>query len=281
MTAVGTQAMAVFRGRSRDAVIGLREQLSSGADTVSDFAAVGDELFAVTTLLDDQAGLRRALTDPARSAEDRSGLVRDLLRGKVSQTASDVAATAAASTWSRVRDLADGLEYAGVWALVLGAERAGQLGDLEDELFRFGRIVESDAALLRALTDRTVPAQPRVELAGSLLAGRVSDLTVRLVEHAVSTPRGRTLDEALAAYVSVVAERKDELVAVVYTAIPLSTEQYDRLSATLGRQYGRAVDLKVVVDQSVVGGLRIQIGDELIDASLAGRLDRARRKLAS
>lgn len=280
MTAVGTQAMAVFRGRSRDAVVQLRERLTSQADTVPDIAAVGVELFAVTALLDAQPALRRSLTDAARSGADRAELVKGLLRGKVGETAVEVTAAAVALTWSRVRDLADGLEYAAVWALVIAAERTGKLADLEDELFRFGRIVEGDAGLLRALTDRSVGVEPRIELARSLLAGRVADLTVRLVEHAVANPRGRTLDEALAGYVSVAAERKQQLIAVVYAAVPLSAEQRDQLSATLARQYDRAVDLKVIVDPSVVGGLRIQIGDELIDASLAGRLDRARRKLA-
>jgi F-type H+-transporting ATPase subunit delta len=280
MSAVTVDAKAEFRGASRDSLAELREALTSTAEGTSDPAALGEELFAVANLLDAQVALRRALTDPSRTADERAEFVTSLLSGKVSSESAELVAGAVRSNWSRVRDLADALEYAGVLAVVIGAESARRLEDLEDELFRFSRIVESDSALLRALTNRGIDAEPKAELASSLLEGKATDATVRLVRHAVTAPRGRTFDEALAAYISIAAERKNQLVAIVHTAVPLSEQQRSRLVAALTRQYGHEVDLQVVVDPSVVGGLRVQIGDELIDGTLAGRLDDARRRLA-
>lgn len=284
MSAVTVDAKAEFRGASRDSVAELRQALTTKVEprsgTVSDPAALGGELFAVAILLDAQPALRRALTDPSRTPDERADFVTGLLGGQVSSDTAELVASAVRSTWARVRDLADALEYAGVLAVVIGAEGSSRLEELEDELFRFSRIVESDSALLRALTDRSIDAGPKAELAASLLEGKATDATVLLVRHAVTAPRGRTFDEALAAYISIAAERKNQLVAVVHTAVPLTDQQRTRLVAALTRQYGHEVDLQVVVDPSVVGGLRVQIGDELIDGTLAGRLDGTRRRLA-
>lgn len=280
MSALTVDARAGFRGASRDALAELRQALTAKAESAGDAVALGEELFAVANLLDAQPALRRALTDRARTPEERSEFVQGLLSGQVSAAASELTGAAVTSTWSRVRDLADALEYAGVLAVVIGAERSSRLEELEDELFRFSRIVEGDAELLRVLTDRGADPGPRAELAAGLLEGKATDATVRLVRHAVTAPRGRTFDEALAAYISIAAERKNQLVAVVHSAVPLSDQQRSRLVSALTRQYGHEVDLQVIVDPSVVGGLRVQIGDELIDGTLAGRLDEARRKLA-
>ena len=281
MTALTVDAKAGFRGGSRDSLRRVRAVLDQGLATRTRYALeVGEELFAVANLLDEQPALRRALTDPARDAEERAGLISGLLRDQVQEVTLEVVTEAVRQAWSRIRDLADALEYAGIWAIVLGAEAAGRLEELEDELFRFGRIVAGDARLLRALTDRSAPVEVRVRLATDLLTGKSTDATVRLVTHAVTAPRGRTFDEAMGAFVSVAAERKGQLVAVVQTAVELSAQQKDRLRTLLTRQYGRAVDLQIVVDPDIVGGLRIQIGDELIDGSIAGRLDDARRRLA-
>jgi F-type H+-transporting ATPase subunit delta len=284
MSALTVDARAGFRGASRNALAELRQALTARAESSgsagADAVALGEELFAVANLLDAQPALRRALTDRSRTPEERSEFVQSLLGGQVSEATAELTGAAVTSTWSRVRDLADALEYAGVLAVVIGAERSSRLDELEDELFRFSRIVEGDSGLLRVLTDHATDPGPRAELAAGLLEGKATDATVRLVRHAVTAPRGRTFDEALAAYISIAAERKNQLVAVVHSAVPLSDQQRSRLVAALTRQYGHEVDLQLIVDPNVVGGLRVQIGDELIDGTLAGRLDDARRRLA-
>jgi F0F1-type ATP synthase delta subunit len=163
MSALTVDARAGFRGASRNALAELRQALtaraessgSAGADTV----ALGEELFAVASLLDAQPALRRALTDRSRTPEERSEFVQSLLGGQVSEAAAELTGAAVTSTWSRVRDLADALEYAGVLAVVIGAERSSRLDELEDELFRFSRIVEGDSGLLRVLNRPGTPGR--------------------------------------------------------------------------------------------------------------------------
>lgn len=270
-----TLGTSSFRGVSRDSVTELRDRLAESTPTNI------DELFAVAELLDEQPTLRRALTDPSRTAEDRAGLAASLLDGRVSAEVTQLVTEAARRGWSRVRDMADALEYLGVFAQILAAQRAGILDDLEDELFRFGRIVENTRELRAALGDSTVPAERRAELARDLIGERASEGTVRLVRQAVSRPRGRDLLSALESYVLIASAWRERLVAVVRTAVPLDEAHQQRLKELLSRQYDRDVDLNLIVDETVVGGLRIEVGDDVIDGSVAARLDQARRKLAS
>lgn len=264
-----------FRGVSRDSVTELRDRLAESTPTNI------DELFAVAELLDEQPTLRRALTDPSRGPEDRAGLATSLLDGRVSAEVVELVGEAARRGWSRIRDLTDALEYLGVFAQIVEAQRADRLDELEDELFRFGRIVESTPELRAALGDSTVAGERRAELARDLIGDRASEATTRLVRQAVLRPRGRDLLTALESYVQIASAWRERLVAVVRTAVPLDDAHQQRLKDLLTRQYGRDVDLNLVVDQTVLGGLRIEVGNDVIDGSVAARLDQARRKLAS
>jgi F-type H+-transporting ATPase subunit delta len=269
--------MIDFRGTSRDSLATLRQQLTeSGAGS----AELGSELFAVATLLDGQPALRRALTDPARSGDERAGLAENLLRSQVGSTTLGLVTAAAKQSWGRPRDVADAIEHLGVLAEVMAAEGSGHLDDLEDELFRFGRLVAGNGELERALTDRAVPAAHRAELVHNLLDRKASPSTVGLVQQAVTAPRGLSLAEALESFGKIAADWRSRLVATVTTAVPLGASERDRLAAALARQYGHEIHLNVVVDPHVIGGIRVEIGEELIDGSIAGRLDDARRRLA-
>lgn len=246
----------------------------------SEVAGLGDELFAVVRLLDSSVGLRRALSDPSRDPQTKADLVARLLSGKVSGTTVDVVSGMARDRWSSARDLADAAEHLGVLAVVASAQNDGTLDTLEDELFRFGRIVVADTALHRALQDRAVPAQSRAQLVEQLLAGKVTPQTLVLARQAAAYPRGRRLDAALDAFGQVAAERRNRLVATVQCAVPLTLAHRERLAAALTRIYGRTMHLDVDVVPEVLGGMRIQVGDEVIDASVVTRLDEARRRLA-
>jgi F-type H+-transporting ATPase subunit delta len=250
-----------------------------GAET-PDASTVGEELFAVTRLLDSSAALRRALTDPNSDGESKAGLVGRLLDGKVSGATVDVVSGLARSRWSSSRDLADACEELGVQATLAGAERDGVLEQVEDELFRFGRIVAGDRELRAALTDRTAPQESRTGLITRLLEGRATPATLVLAREVVGSPRGRRLEQALDDTGQAIAARRDRSVARVVSALPLTEDQRTRLSEALGRVYGRSMHLDVDVDPSLVGGLRIQVGDEVIDASVVARLARAERQLA-
>jgi F-type H+-transporting ATPase subunit delta len=219
------------------------------------------------------------VTDPATAPEARSNLLRGLLADRIDPSAADVAAIGARQRWSAGRDLGDCLEHAGVVAQVMAAEQAGQADELEDELFRFGRIVAAERDLRDALTDRSVPASHRAELVRSLLGDKATAATVRLVEQALAG-RHRSLAVALDEYQKVAAERRERMVATVRVARPLPEDDKRRLAEALHRQYDRPVHLNVVIDEEVLGGLRVEIGDEVIDGTVASRLDDARRRLA-
>jgi F-type H+-transporting ATPase subunit delta len=271
---------AAMQGASRESLAAARETLGTlirSGDT--DLGALGDELFELTALLDREHGLRRALTDPARSGDDRAGLARGVLGDRVGSAALDVFVWAVRARWSAPRDLADALELLAVEALVAAAERAGRLDAVEDELFRISRIVAGSPELRAALADRAAPVASRAALIEGLLEDRVADETRRLARQAVVAPRGRTFDRILEEYSRVAADRRSRLVATVTATVPLTEEQRRRLGAALAGIYGHDVHLNVEIDPDLVGGIRVEIGDEVIDGSVASRLDDARRRL--
>ena len=243
--------------------------------------ALATDLAAVVALLDREISLRRILTDPAAAGDRKADLVRSLLTGKVRDDAVDVVADAAASPWSRPRDIADALETLSVLCSVIEAERDGYLDDLEDALFRFGRVVGGDPRLRSVLGDPTLPAEAKSELVRMLLAGKVATATLRLIEQAIAQPRGRTLDLVLDEYADLAAVYRRQVIAIVRAARPLTDAQRQRLSAELRRIYGRDVQLNVVVDAATVGGISVQVGDEVVDGTIIARLDEAKRRLAS
>ncbi|OLF18681.1 F0F1 ATP synthase subunit delta [Actinophytocola xanthii] len=241
---------------------------------------LGDELFAVVRLFDGEVGLRRALGDSSAEPERRERLLSGLLSGKVSQQALEVLVAVVRERWSTPRELLDGIERLGRTALLVRAERAGRLDAVEDELFRFGRIVAGDTALEQALTDRTTPASAKAELVRTLIGNKAEAVTVRLVEQLVVAPQGRALVAGLGELAEEAAKRRERSVAYVVSAGPLTEQQQERLAATLNRIYARPIALHVEVDPDILGGLVIRVGDEVIDGSATGRLDQLRRRLA-
>jgi F-type H+-transporting ATPase subunit delta len=268
-----------MRGSSRTSLAAATDRVEPLLGT-PEAAGLGEELFAVARLFDSSARLRRAVTDPSRDAGAKADLVGRLLTGKVSGTAVDVVSGMARDRWSAGRDIADACERLGALAVVASAQSDGNLDALEDELFRFGRIVDGDPALRRAMDDRALPAEGKAQLVERLLAGKVTPQTLVLARQATAYPRGRRMEAVLAEFGEVAAARRHRLVATVQSAVPLTESQRQRLSSALTRIYGQTMHLDVEVDPEVMGGLRIQVGDEVIDASVVTRLDEARRRLA-
>ncbi len=241
---------------------------------------LGDELFGVVRLLDAEVGLRRALGDSSAAPERREQLLSGLLSGKVSDQALEVLATTVRARWSTPRELVDGIDQLGRTALLVRAERDGRLDAVEDELFRFGRIVAGDTRLEQALTDRAAPNEAKAELVRTLIGNQAEDVTVRLIEQLVLAPQGRALVVGLGELAAEAAKRRERSVAFVVSAGPLTEQQQERLAATLHRIYARPIALHVEVDPSIQGGLVIKVGDEVIDGSATGRIDDLRRRLA-
>jgi F-type H+-transporting ATPase subunit delta len=270
-----------MRGASRAAFGRARDRLAALAADPETAAALGDELFAVTGLLDAEPGLRRALADPASPAGARTGLARGLLGGRVSRATLDLLAGLVADRWSAPGDLADAAEQLAVLATAAAAGSAAALGDLEDDLFRFGQITEAEPELYAALASPVLPAGRKRALLEALLAGKVSGQCLRLVTQAVTCPRGRSLEATFAEYARLVAAWRDRLIAVVRVAVELTGSERERLTAALAASYGQGIQVNVIVDPQVGGGMSVQIGDELIDGTIASRLAALRRRLAA
>jgi F-type H+-transporting ATPase subunit delta len=270
-----------MRGASRASLAEARQQLSAAVTSAPAARTLGDELFAVVTLLDTEHAVRRALTDGSRPTEARTGLVRDLLGGRVTDATLDLVAVLAAGQWSRPADLSEAVEQLAVLAIVAAAERGRHLDDLEDQLFRFGRVVAGAPELRTILSNPDVPAGAKGALLDSLLEGKATPDTRRLIGEAAAHPRGRSLDDTLTEYARLAAQWRERLIAVVRVAIALTADQRERLAAALAATYGHEIHLNVIIDPHVVGGISVRIGDEFIDGSVASRLALLRRRMAA
>jgi F-type H+-transporting ATPase subunit delta len=279
--------MTQFHAASREALAASEQKLLDvlGAKPAARTKAVtaeqlGDEVLSVVRLLDGEPGLRRVLGDSSAAPARREDMLSNLLSGKVSAPALQVLVAAVGQRWSSPRELVDGLDELGRTTLLVHAEREGRLDAVEDELFRFSRIVAADSDLERALTDRTAPSASKVSLIEELLGGKADAVTVRLVEALVTVPRGRTVVNGLGELAAEAAKRRERSVAYVVAPVPLTDQQEERLAATLQRIYSRPIALHVEVDPDIQGGLVIKVGDEVIDGSATGRIDELRRRLA-
>jgi F-type H+-transporting ATPase subunit delta len=272
-----------MRGPSRASLGAAKERLAAGLAGAQAAQAdeVGDQLFEVVVLLDREPGLRRALSDSSRDRESRSGLAQALLAGKVSDATLDLVTVLAEGRWSEPGDLPDAAEQLAVLAIAEAADKNGQLDELEDELFRFSRIVQANPELRSALSNQFAPADARSGLVSDLVAGKVSDPALRLITQAAGHPRGRSLDTGLETYANLVAELRERLIAEVHVAKPLTSEQRGRLAAALVAAYGHDVYLNVVVEPDLIGGVTVRIGDELINGSVASRLAELHRRLSA
>jgi F-type H+-transporting ATPase subunit delta len=266
-------SLAELTGRLREELAGERARTAAGQ--------VADGLFAVVHLLDREHTLRRALSDPAKPGGEKAAVAETLLTGKVPSEVTELTVEAARRRWSRPRDLPDALEETAVRALITGADAEGQLDDVEDELFRFGRVVAAEPALRVALSNPVLPPDRKRDLLAALLEGKATSWTLRLVTEAAQYPRGRSLEKSLDEYARLAAQQRERLVAVVRTATELSPAQRDRLAAALARIYSRDVHLNVVLDPRVIGGLSVRIADDVIDGTVAGRLETVRRRLGA
>ncbi len=296
----------------------MRHQLLGYAAAVlesagDDRSQLAQELAWFTTILHDDEALRRALTDPNLAAATRRAVVEDILGSRAlpgtarlvgfavsSERAPDLPAVLAALTalaeqaagapaeageppevqapaggHSATRERLDG--YA--TALFEELEQRGAVEDIEDDLFRFARTVEATDPLRQALTTGRLPSATRRAIVGDLLGSRAQAATTALVGYATEVARPRDLVALLDWLVERAASERNRRVARVRSAVELDDAQCDRLAHALGQLTGRQVEVRVVVDESLVGGLVALVGDTVIDASVRHGLDRLRAEL--
>jgi F-type H+-transporting ATPase subunit delta len=270
-----------LQAASRESMASAHARLDAYADSAqaADLQRLGDELFAVTRLLVEQRSLRRLLADPSSPEAARTGLLEQLLGEQVGAPTQDVAKGLVGARWSRPGDLVTAFESLARQALLAVAEKDGSLDNVEDELFRFGRLVAREPQLGSLLVDATSPADGRVGLLDRLVEGKTSPVTAALLRHTVGLPRDRHIDVVCEELADLAAGRRDRSVARVSTPVALSTEQEQKLTDTLARLYGRPMSLQVELDPRLLGGLVVQVGGEVIDGSVASKLTAARRSL--
>ena len=165
-------------------------------------------------------------------------------------------------------------------ALFAVAEAEGELEQVEDELFRFGKAVERQPKLREALTDPGLPFDRKKAVIEELLGERASPHTISLLGFLVESGRAKDLSRIIDAVVALAAERRSRAVAEVRTAIPLDARRREQLAKALSKATGKDVELKVLVDPSVIGGVVARVGDQVIDGSIRRKLELAREQLA-
>lgn len=268
-----------MRGASAESLASLTDALRDAVDGGADASRVADDLLGVAAVLRREPGLRRVATDVSVSPGAKSELVRQIFGEQLDRASLDLVAAAVGRRWAASRDLGDALEQLGVVAVVRSAEQSGQADALEDELFAFERMVTENPGLRDALSDPARSVEDKRSLLHDLLDGRATAATIRLAEQSVSGSY-RTVVVALEAYQKIAAAHRNRLVATVRVARELPEQDAQRLSGVLARQYDRPVHLNVVVEPDLIGGMRVEIGDDVIDGTVASRLDDARRRLA-
>lgn len=259
----------------------LRQRFEAVVDESSNAAAIGDALFDIVEVLSTRPAVRRALVDAGRPAESREALARRLFDGKVVTGAVDVVAAAVQQRWARPSEFTAALAGLGVQAHLAAAESNERLGAVEDEVFRFGRTLRSESALRSALTDSAAPEGSKRQLIHRLLDGKAQPETIRLVDYAVNNRPAGSLENQLERITEQAAARGMRRVAIVHVAVPLNSDHAERLRRALSAQAGTPVQLNVVVEPGLVGGIKVELGDDVIDGTIAARLGEAHRRLAA
>lgn len=247
-------------------------QLDAQADALKMTAADVADIFAASDALAAQYRLRSTLSDPAVSGEARAHVARQLFSGRLSANATELVALASEAA-TDTAELEASVERQGIRASYV---LSGAVEQVQDEVFYFARILQANSDLQTMLTDRLIELSERQRFVAELLAEHAQPATIQLVQRAIQR-KGRTLVKTLDHYVEIAAQIARETVAHVTVAQPLTDTQRAALYEQLTRIYGVGVDIQTEIDPNVLGGVRIEIGDDLIDGSILNKLNEARR----
>lgn len=264
----------MLRGASAEAEAQLTSELKGSK---GEAGKLGEELFGVAAVLRGEPALRRIFTDASIDSSAKADLAGNVFGNALGDTALGLVKSAVQLRWTSPRDLADVIEQLGVLAAVRSAGDDGR--KISDELFVVRRVIDETHGLRTALSDPSRSAADKGGLLRSLFGGKLLPASMLLLEQAAGGAHG-AIDGALEGYQHTAAHANGEKLAVVRTARELSDADRIRLAEALGSQYGTTVHLQVVVDPEVVGGLRVEIGDDVIDGTVASRLEDAQRRLA-
>ena len=275
--------MSVMYAASRDALATIRslaEQLIRESEqSVVVGQQMGAELFTIVELVEADRPTRVALADVSASPEQRKALMTRLIEGKVLPETLRVCQEAAARDWSNPADLRDGLVRTARSALLQAAELSNSLPQVEEELFRLSRTIKAHPGLEQALGDRQASADERRALLAQMLYGKVSAISEILASQAVARPQEGLVADDLDILARQAAHETGRRVADVTTPVALTDAQREGLQAKLRDIYGIEVSIHEVVDRNIIGGVIIKVGNEIINGSLASKLESLRRSL--
>jgi len=198
---------------------------------------------------------------------------------KVSASTNEFLGELVAARWSSGEDLVDAVELVGFQAAFVVADKAGSLDRVENELFHFARAVQASSELQMTLTDPALSSLAKSGVVGDLLGSKVDVSTLNLIKYVAGHLRGRRVDSVLATLGNLAAAQRNQVVAEVRSVIALDAEQTRKLSSALSKLTGKDVRINVAIDPSVLGGITVTIGEEVIDGSISARLESARRTL--
>ena len=260
---------------TRDATAASRAALAADRGTVD--LALAEELFVAGRTIGSSLQLRNLLSEPSGDPEGKSAAIKAVFAGSLSRTAVALLGTVATRRWSSTDDLLGGIEDLGLRTV---ADAAPEGADIEGELFAFGRTVVSSPELELAIGSKLGDPASKAALVTSLLKGTASAEALTIIRHLVQQPRGRRIGRLISDAAATVADQTGYAIATVTTAKPLGAEQQARLQRAISSRFGRQVKLNVMVDPALIGGVRVQLGDDIIDGSVATRIADLRLQLA-
>ncbi|MCV7280511.1 F0F1 ATP synthase subunit B/delta [Mycolicibacterium flavescens] len=280
---VEDRATSRLRSASRESLGALVEKfddVTSGLQP-DDLSKLADELASVVKLLSREHILTRHLADPSDNAQPKVRLLERLIGDKVGDPALEVLKAAVSGRWSTNDNLVDAVEHVARLALLVRAEREDAAADVEEQLFRFGRVLDSEPRLATLLGDYTAPAEGRLALLKNVLGSGTgaNKLAAQLLSQTIELLRGERADEAVLDLAELAVARRGEVVAHVSAAAELSDAQRTRLTEVLSRIYAHPVSVQLHINPQLLGGLNIAVGDEVIDGTLSSKLAAAETKL--
>lgn len=249
-------------------------------DTREDAWRIGNELFTITKVLDDSIQLERALTDPSRPVADKVAVLKELLGDNAHPMTMEIMTDLVSRRWSRARDIANAVEDFGVDAMMYYADATDATLQVSIELSELHSALLNLPVVRAKLYDYQATSEARVKLFREVFSGKtLNKVTMRVAEHATCNLRRRRYLETIQWLINKFSRHMGESMVTVTTATPLKKEQIKRLVEVYSAKVGRQVHINSVVDPTVLGGMRIQVGDEVTDNTVVAQLQNLHRKV--
>ena len=250
--------------------------------TAEDAWRIGNELFSVTNVLDRNIRLERALTDPSRPVEDKVALLNKLVGDQAHEMTMEILTDLVGRRWSRVSDIANAVEDFGVDGMMYYADATDATLQVSIELAELHSALLNLPVIRSGLSSDHAPAEARIKLLYALVGNKdLNKVTMRLAEHAACNPRNRRYLSTIHWLINKFSRHMGESMVTVTTAAPLNQEQIDKLIAVYSKKLGRPVHINSNVDPTVIGGMRIEIGDEVTDNTVVAQLQQLQRRVTN